>query len=423
MAMVPIMNAPALLPRRSKRSAGLAGAARLTVAVFTVAVLTVALLTGAFLTAAAAATAAAAPAPVITHEVQASFDLLEHTVAIRDRMLVPAGLDHLRLGPDLRIDAIIGLDSSRLDPQVVVSAAEDEDGPYQRLSTEAMGLQTNGGPLLLVYGGRFLESVEDVVFSRENVGNEITATIGEEGIYLSSASGWLAACPQTMAVFDVSLDTPAGFETVTDGRRDVHRTEGSRLHTRWVTEHPADGLSLIANRFVVHEDPIREGLTAYTYFLEDDAKLRGTYLERTRAYIAMYEEMIGPYPYAKFATVENWFPTGYGMPSWTAAGRPGAAPAVHPHDELRARDRPQLVGQLGLRRPSRRQLVRGPDLLVRRLPLQGARIGPAAAREYRRNLLKDYAAYVDATRPRTSRCRSSAAATAAPRGRSATARA
>ena len=38
------------------------------------------------------------------------------------------------------------------------------------------------------------------------------------------------------------------------------------------------------------------------------------------AYLDMYEDMIGPYPYGKFATVENWFPTGYGMPGWTLLG-------------------------------------------------------------------------------------------------------
>ena len=51
-----------------------------------------------------------------------------------------------------------------------------------------------------------------------------------------------------------------------------------------------------------------------------DEHLRELYTERTQHYIAMYEEMIGPYPYAKFATVENWFPTGYGMPSFTFLG-------------------------------------------------------------------------------------------------------
>ena len=35
----------------------------------------------------------------------------------------------------------------------------------------------------------------------------------------------------------------------------------------------------------------------------------------------MCSEMLSPYPFSKFAVVENFFPTGYGMPSYTVLGR------------------------------------------------------------------------------------------------------
>ena len=34
----------------------------------------------------------------------------------------------------------------------------------------------------------------------------------------------------------------------------------------------------------------------------------------------MYDSLIGPYPYDKFAVVENFWETGYGMPSFTLLG-------------------------------------------------------------------------------------------------------
>ena len=39
-----------------------------------------------------------------------------------------------------------------------------------------------------------------------------------------------------------------------------------------------------------------------------------------RRYIALYEELIGPYPFQQFSIVENFFPTGYGFPSYTLLG-------------------------------------------------------------------------------------------------------
>jgi hypothetical protein len=35
----------------------------------------------------------------------------------------------------------------------------------------------------------------------------------------------------------------------------------------------------------------------------------------------MYEDMLGPYPFRRFAVVENILPTGYGMPTFTLLGR------------------------------------------------------------------------------------------------------
>jgi len=263
---------------------------------------------------------AAGQAPVIAHRVDISFGVENHTVQITDNLEIPAGLDHLRLGNGLKVEIIKGGEGATEVPGQSVIPAEDEDGPFQRLDLEQLGLAEEGGTLTLVYKGTFHEPVDEVVFSRENVGNEITATIGVEGIYLSSMAEWLPWAENTLATYDLRIDTPEGFETVTQGQRTEHSQSDGRLKTRWVATNPSDGVNLIANHYFVHEEPVREGVVSYTFFLEDDARLRATYMERTKAYIAMYEEMIGPYPYTKFATVENWFPTGYGMPSYTLLG-------------------------------------------------------------------------------------------------------
>ena len=51
-----------------------------------------------------------------------------------------------------------------------------------------------------------------------------------------------------------------------------------------------------------------------------DKGLAEKYLDATIRYIAMYEKLIGPYPYRKFALVENFWETGFGMPSFTLLG-------------------------------------------------------------------------------------------------------
>src|SRR4029453_18980304 len=51
----------------------------------------------------------------------------------------------------------------------------------------------------------------------------------------------------------------------------------------------------------------------------DDA-LAAKYLDATAPNVAMYTELLGPHAYGKFAIVENFWDTGYGMPSFTLLG-------------------------------------------------------------------------------------------------------
>ncbi len=56
------------------------------------------------------------------------------------------------------------------------------------------------------------------------------------------------------------------------------------------------------------------------FLREPDQALAGRYLDAAAQYLAMYDGLIGPYPYKKFALVENFWETGYGMPSFALMG-------------------------------------------------------------------------------------------------------
>jgi hypothetical protein len=343
------------------------------------------------LTMAGALFAAEAPR-VIAHDTQAVFDVSTHQIKVIDTLVLPTGLDHLRLGEGLEIQSIAGPEGLD-DPASLVIHQEDEEGAYQWIDLAALGLTAGGGKLTLTYGGTFLETVENTTFSRENVGGEITATISDEGIYLSSAAQWLAWHPDAMATHLLHCETPAGFETVTQGRRTRHETHNDRLLTTWEAPHPSDGLNLIANRYVVHVEPVREGVDSYTFFLEDDARLRATYMERTKAYLAMYEEMIGPYPYAKFATVENWFPTGYGMPSYTLLGSQVLRLPFIPYTSFGHEIAHNWWGNSVFVDVGEGNWCEGLTVYCADYHYKDLE-SPTGAYEYRRNSLKDYAAYV-----------------------------
>jgi aminopeptidase N len=330
---------------------------------------------------------------IMSHQAQLVFDIDAHTVQITDHLVVPAGILDLRLGGTLTVESISLPDGKALDLAQVMTTDKDVDGPFLHIDLQACGFTSTGGELVLKYSGTFFESVENVVFSRENVGGEITATISSEGIYLSGMAEWLAWNGSVMLTHDLTFDTPAGFETVTQGERTEHEVRGDRLHTRWVAANPADGLNLIANKYFVHEEAVRDGVVSQTFLLEDDEKLRATYMERTKAYITMYEEMIGPYPYKKFATVENWFPTGYGMPSYTLLGGQVLRLPFIPYTSFGHEICHNWWGNSVFVDTSEGNWCEGLTVYCADYHYKELE-NEEQARQYRRTLLKDYAAYV-----------------------------
>ena len=80
-------------------------------------------------------------------------------------------------------------------------------------------------------------------------------------------------------------------------------------------------------------------VTAQAYLREPVPALAERYLSATARYIEMYRGLIGPYPYGKFALVENFWETGYGMPSFTLLGPqiirfPFILTSSYPHEIL-----------------------------------------------------------------------------------------
>jgi Peptidase family M1 domain len=325
----------------------------------------------------------AAAKPVVHHDTHISFDIDAHIVTIHDLMTLPADSCALQLGP-------LSFTTMSEYPFFITGTDTVSEG-LASVKIRAIA-RPPGNRFDMRYTAEAYESTDDVVFSRENVGREIQATISDEGIYLAASSYWLASMDGAMATHRLTIETPSGWEPVTQGRRVFYEDDGETLTTIWDAVHPSDGLTLVAGPYHVTEEDF-DGVTAYTYFLEDDERLVKTYMERTGAYLEMYQEMIGPYPYAKFATVENWFPTGYGMPSYTLLGGTVLRLPFIPFTSFGHEIAHNWWGNSAFVDETGGNWCEGITVYCADYHYKELE-SPAAAREYRRNLLKDYAAYV-----------------------------
>ncbi len=333
----------------------------------------------------------------IHHEVEIWFDIPTHQVRIHDKVLIHVGIDSLMLNSSMQITGL-GKASrydfmvSMLTPVEAMPAGSPSDSMQSFRTTETENLDHLETPYVIVeYTGWLHESTDDVVFSRENVGREIQGTVGAEGIYLA-ADGWLPYAEGVQATHRLTIHTPIGWEPVTQGKRVRHEAVDDELITVWDAPNPSDGLILIANKYHVTERQFGD-VTSYTYFLADEPRLVETYMERTGAYLEMYEDMIGSYPYAKFATVENWFPTGYGMPSWTLLGGTVLRLPFIPTTSFGHEIAHNWWGNSAFVDDAEGNWCEGLTVYCADYYYKSLE-SDAAAREYRRNLLKNYIAYV-----------------------------
>jgi len=171
----------------------------------------------------------------------------------------------------------------------------------------------------IAYEGTFRDPLPGDPVNTEDPSFGVAGSISPGGAFLSDGADWYPEVPERSATFHVRVEGPAGFEAVTAGKRIRRGTAGGRTFSEWEISYPIRGLTLSAGRYVVRDRSV-DNVMVSTYFFPGNDPLSGKFLDAVERYLRLYETLLGPYPFEKFAVVENFFPTGYGFPSWTLLG-------------------------------------------------------------------------------------------------------
>ena len=213
-----------------------------------------------------------------------------------------------------------------LSPRIVVSQLTIDKTPAS-FTLEAGELRVPLDPryrdrlitATVYYEGTFDDPLPHPYSSMDNPGFGIIGTISPGGCFLQGGAGWYPEIPGSRPAFRLRVDAPEGIVAVTAGKSLGHHTDKGRTISRWVVREPSEGLSLSAGPYVVRQKAVGK-VTAATYFFPETDPLAQDYLDATARYLTMYQDLFGPYAFEKFAVVENFFPTGYGFPSYTLLG-------------------------------------------------------------------------------------------------------
>ena len=264
-------------------------------------------------------------AAAVHHALEVSIDPARQHIAVTDTLTVEAG--QARIEFDLHRALVPEL----LTPGLTLTASPEmaaTETPALNIASETTGpaavryrvdLPAGQTRLTLRYQGRIAHALETGGEEYAQQFSETPGTITPAGVFLAGRSVWYPHVRGEMMTFDLDLRLPAGWYGMSQGARSEHASAADLVREHWRCSTPQEEIYLIAGPFTEYT-ATADGVTAMVLLRQPDPTLAQKYLDATADYVRLYSELIGPYPFTKFALVENFWETGYGMPSFTLLG-------------------------------------------------------------------------------------------------------
>jgi len=264
----------------------------------------------------------------------------QHALIVKDRLTleVPQSQTSIRfsLAPTLQLDHIALVQESAGTESLIHDVPFELEHGSAPESVQEVSIPSQVVPAGLVtldvhYHGVINDPPRDPRHLRFVTPSETAGHIGPEGVYVSRESHWYPDVPESLSTYALLVAVPTGWTVVTQGKAGESRAcpaglcrSDQMVITDWAVTQPSEAVTLVANTFVAtfRDWTAKTGqrIQLSTYLFPDDAHLAEEYLDATARYLDVYIPLLGPYPFEKFAVVENFFASGLGMPSFTLLG-------------------------------------------------------------------------------------------------------
>ena len=223
--------------------------------------------------------------------------------------------------------------------------------------------------------------------SLENAGVVSANLVSSKGISLTGM--WYPAVSE-MAMYHLEALMPEGFSGISEADDVTIASSADGRRFSFTFSNPLNEMTLAAGKYTELKESFN-GIDIYAYFFPEDARLGKTYIEYAIKYIKLYSGLISSYPYKRFSIVENFLPTGYSMPTFTLLGRdilrlPFIAETALGHEVLHQWFGNSVYVDFAKGNWSEGLTAYLSDHLYEDLKGNG--------RQYRKNILTDYASYV-----------------------------
>jgi hypothetical protein len=288
---------------------------------------------------------------LIHHQLAVTLDPQNHYLEVKDLVTIPAG----QLRPEMYFLLHGNLSCTSITENVELKIVTDnpraedfrvhpdklklpEVFACKNYLLKLPGNQNSDYTFSLTYKGKIHHTIKEMAEEYARSFSETPGIIDSLGVYLGGTSYWIPWFNDTLITFDLSVTLPQEWDVVSQGKRTVHEKYQGNRKTRWESPNPSEEVFLVAAKFTEYQRSVG-AVTATAFLRTADENLANKYLETTAQYLEMYRQLVGPYPYTKFALVENFWETGYGMPSFTLLGEkiirfPFILHSSYPHELL-----------------------------------------------------------------------------------------
>jgi len=263
----------------------------------------------------------------LRHRLTVHLDPETHQLRVQDRIELPASLR--RKGAEFTLSDALEITAS--NPPIRKSDGQTEATRVKYVIDQPPA----DGVLDLTYSGTVNFPLSDEIEQYTRGFRGTRGIISSEGVYLDGGSDWVPVFNDRLIRFSVEVRQPDGWHVISQGSG-TSRDEHGRA--AWDADDPMDQIYLVGGPLLCSRDTAG-AVETLVYLHERDEALARKYLDATARYLEMYRKLIGPYPYTKFALVENFWETGYGMPSFTLLGPqvirfPFIVTSSYPHEIL-----------------------------------------------------------------------------------------
>jgi hypothetical protein len=284
-------------------------------------------------------------AQYINHSMEITLAPDSSFLKVMDVVTIPLDSANQEIRFQLHADLVLSVSDSNADYTIRELEQSDPDSveseaavPLKIYSIQMNKEVTDRLSLRLNYQGKINHPVMQQSKEYARGFSETPGIISDQGVYLSGSSYWLPKFDEELVTFTMNVYTPPEWDVVSQGTRTQREGVGAQNLFRWESPEPMDEVYCIAAKFTYYEKAVGDVLVM-AYLRTPDPALASKYLETTAQYMEMYNQLIGPYPYTKFALIENFWETGYGMPSFTLLGEkvirfPFILHSSYPHELL-----------------------------------------------------------------------------------------